>query len=129
MGMQVIDSRPNPLSTRYSLLSRLQDWDDAESWRDFFETYWRLIYSVAVKAGLTETEAQEVVQETIISVAKGIHKFKRDPAKGSFRGGLRNGTPCGRIDQLRKRTPAEAEQQETDFTEIADPAGTNLEAW
>src|SRR5581483_503297 len=86
-------------------------------------------YSVAIKAGLTETEAQEVVQETTISVAKGIHKFKRDPAKGSFRGWLRNVTQWRIIDQLRKRTPAEIEQQETDFSEIADPAETNLEAW
>ena len=56
--------------TRYSLLSRLQNWDDQDSWRDFFDTYWRLIYSVAIKSGLTENEAQEVVQETVIAVAR-----------------------------------------------------------
>jgi hypothetical protein len=27
------------IPTRYSLLSRLQDWDDQESWKDFFDTY------------------------------------------------------------------------------------------
>ena len=37
------------LPTRYSLLSRLQNWEDHESWRVFFDTYWRLIYSVALK--------------------------------------------------------------------------------
>ena len=76
--------------TRYSLLSRLQDWDDQDSWRDFFDTYWRLIYSVAIKSGLTETEAQDVVQETVVCVAKDIGKFKRDRDRGSFRGWLRN---------------------------------------
>jgi len=40
------------LPTRYSLLSRLQNWEDQESWRVFFDTYWRLIYSVALKSGL-----------------------------------------------------------------------------
>jgi RNA polymerase sigma-70 factor (ECF subfamily) len=51
--------RERPIPTRYSLLSRLQNWDDQESWKDFFDTYWRLIYNAAVNSGLSETEAQE----------------------------------------------------------------------
>lgn len=89
--------------TRYSLLSRLQDWDDQDSWRDFFETYWRLIYSVAIKSGLSDAEAQDVVQETVVCVAKDIAKFKRDRERGSFRGWLRNLTRWRINDQLRKR--------------------------
>ena len=92
------------IPTRYSLLSRLQDREDNESWKEFFDTYWRLIYSVARKAGLTETEAQEVVQETVISVAKDIEKFRRDRRLGSFKGWLRNLTRWRIADQLRKRT-------------------------
>ncbi len=92
------------IPTRYSLLSRLQNWEDSESWRDFFETYWRLIYTVALRSGLTDTEAQEVVQETIICVARNIQKFKRDRKLGSFKGWLRNLTHWRIADQLRKRT-------------------------
>ena len=62
----MINPVEDSIPTRYSLLSRLQDWDDQESWRVFFDTYWRLIYSVAARSGLTESEAQDVVQETII---------------------------------------------------------------
>ena len=62
----------DPIPTRYTLLSRLEDRGDQDSWKDFFDTYWRLIYSVALKSGLTEAEAQDVVQETIISVARDI---------------------------------------------------------
>ena len=94
----------NLIPTRYSLLSRLQNWDDQDSWKDFFDTYWRLIYSVARKSGLTESEAQDVVQETIISVAKNIQKFKRDRTLGSFKGWLCNLTRWRIGDQLRKRT-------------------------
>jgi RNA polymerase sigma-70 factor (ECF subfamily) len=90
--------------TRYSLLSRLQDWQDNKSWQEFFETYWRLVYSVALRSGLTEMEAQEVVQETFISVAKSIHEFRRDRSKGSFKGWLRNITRWRIADQFRKRT-------------------------
>ena len=92
------------IPTRYTLLSRLQNWEDNESWKDFFDTYWRLIYSVARKSGLTEVEAQEVVQETVISVSKHIQKFKRDSKLGSFKGWLRNLTRWRIADQLRKRT-------------------------
>ena len=92
------------LPTRYSLLSRLQNWEDQESWQAFFDTYWRLIYSVALKSGLTQTEAEEVVQETIICVAKHIQKFERDPQRGSFKGWLCHLTRWRIADQLRKRT-------------------------
>jgi RNA polymerase sigma factor (sigma-70 family) len=94
----------DPIPTRYSLLSRLQNWEDNESWKVFFDTYWRLIYSVAIKSGLTETEAEEVVQETILCVARDIQKFKRDRQRGSFKGWLRNLTRWRIADQLRKRT-------------------------
>jgi len=93
----------DPLPTRYSLLSRLKNWEDDESWRVFFDTYWRLIYAVALKSGLTDAEAQEVVQETIICVAKNIQKFKRDRKLGSFKGWLRNLTHWRIADQCRKR--------------------------
>src|SRR5881396_1111589 len=76
------------LPTRQSLLSRLKDWDNHESWRDFFDTYWRLIYGLAVKSGLTNTEAEDVVQETLLAVAKEMPDFKYDPARGSFKGWL-----------------------------------------
>ena len=58
------------IPTRHSLLSRLKDWNDQESWRVFFDTYWKLIYHAAVKAGLSDAEAQDVVQDTVISVMK-----------------------------------------------------------
>lgn len=93
------------IPTRYSLLSRLQNWDDEESWRVFFDTYWRLIYSIALKSGLTEAEAEDVVQETVICVAKDINKFKRDRKCGTFKGWLRNLTRWRIADQLRKRQP------------------------
>src|SRR5439155_297687 len=73
------------IPTRRSLLTRLKQWDDHESWKDFFDTYWKLVYGVAVKSGLNENEAQEVVQETVIAVAKKMHDFKYDPAVGSFK--------------------------------------------
>src|SRR6266487_4319585 len=51
----------------------------------FFDIYWRLIYGVALRAGLTDAEAQDVVQETVISVAKHLPGFRYDPKVCSFK--------------------------------------------
>src|SRR5207253_3779473 len=124
------------IPTRRSLLTRLKQWDDHESWRDFFNTYWKLVYGVALKSGLTETEAQEVVQETVIAVAKKMHDFKYDPAVGSFKSWLLHLTRCRIADQLRKRyreaaviQAAPAQTTRTDvIAKIPDPASLNLDA-
>jgi len=118
------------IPTRRSLLTRLKDWDDQESWKDFFNTYWKLIYGVAVKSGLSESEAQDVVQETVVSVAKKMHEFKYDPAAGSFKSWLLLITRRRITDHLRKQYRQVEVQQtrprETSGTStierVADPA-------
>src|SRR5438874_12803907 len=79
-------ARSNMIPTRWTLIQRLKKWDDEESWREFFDTYWKLVYGTALKAGLTEVEAQEVVQETVISVCRNIGNFRATPEACSFKG-------------------------------------------
>jgi RNA polymerase sigma factor (sigma-70 family) len=95
--------RSNLIPTRWTLIQRLKQWDDHESWREFFDTYWKLIYGTALKAGLTEVEAQEVVQETVISVSRKIGDFKAQPEAGSVKGGSLRLTRWRITDQARKR--------------------------
>lgn len=102
------------IPTRASLIQRLKNWEDQASWQEFFETYCRLIFGVAVKRGLTKSEAQEVVQETMISVAKHMPAFKYDPAIGSFKTWLLNMTRWRIADQVRKRLPLAAIQEAGD---------------
>ena len=82
-----IKPRRDPLNaaTRASLLVRVRDWSDDASWQEFFEVYWKLIYAVAIKAGLTESEAEDIVQTTMVSVANNIRTFEYKPEAGSFR--------------------------------------------
>src|SRR5215217_3709976 len=91
------------LATRRSLLSRLKESNAQESWRQFFDTYWRLIYTTALKAGLTDSEAQEVVQETVLTVVRKIRSFCYDPVVGSFKGWLLTIVRWRIVDQFRKR--------------------------
>ncbi len=91
------------IATRSSLLKRLKNWDDKASWKDFFDTYWKLIYGVARAAGLNDAEAQDVVQETIISVAQKMPCFDYDSASGSFKSWLMRLTRWRITDQFRKK--------------------------
>jgi len=124
------------IPTRNSLLSRLKNRDDNESWQDFFNTYWKLVYGVAIKAGLTEEEAEEAVQETVITVARRIPEFKYDPSKCAFKTWLLNLTRWRIIDQIRKRKPdhavlrprrSDATARTATIERIADPASLDLD--
>lgn len=89
--------------TRRSLILKLADWKDQRSWDEFYRTYWRLIYSVAVQAGLREQEAWDVVQETVLTIAKQTKKNAYDPSRGSFKTWLWNVTRWRISDQFRQR--------------------------
>ena len=89
--------------TRKSLIARLDNWEDQKTWDDFYKTYWKLIYAVGLKAGLRSDEAFDVVQETILSIAKQSKKNMYDPDKGSFKSWLMNMTRWRINDQFRKR--------------------------
>jgi RNA polymerase sigma factor (sigma-70 family) len=123
------------IPTRRSLLSRLRRLDDDQSWQDFFDTYWKLIYSTATKAGLSHADAQDVVQETVLTVARGIQGFRYDPAQGSFKGWLLHTTRWRILDHLRQRkgqSQLSAPPQDTRATDllarIPDPASAQIEA-
>ena len=123
------------VATRRSLVDRLQNWEDRKHWQEFFDTYWKLIYSAARQSGLTETEAQEVVQETVITVAKKVGQLRYDPARGSFKGWLLHITRWRIADQFRKRRPGEDKHRFSDDTRmtrtidrVADTEAPDLDA-
>jgi len=108
MTQTMSNDAPNFLPTRRSLLSRLKRGDDQAGWQRFFDTYWKLIYGVAIKAGLTDAEAQDAVQETVLAVSKHIGQFKYDPAKCSFKTWLLLLTRQRIARQFQKRPPKPA---------------------
>ena len=124
------------IPTRTTLLERLKNWRDDPSWQEFFDTYWKLIYGFAISSGLNEAEAQDVVQETMLSVAKHIPSFKYDRNLGSFKHWLLNMTRWRIRDQIRKRKafvvlPSEdnAPETKTEYIhKIPDTKGVDLDA-
>ena len=96
---------PDPAPTRLSLLERLRDLDDHKSWQQFFDTYWRLIYLAAVKGGLSDADAEDVVQETIIGIARHMENYRYEPGVCSFKGWLMHVTRSRIVDHLRRVKP------------------------
>ena len=80
------------LETRPSLLKRLQTGDDAQGWEEFYRLYGGLIRHFATRAGLTPEEAEDVVQETAIGVARRLPEFVYDPKVCRFKTWLLNQT-------------------------------------
>src|SRR2546427_10864013 len=112
------------LPTRKTLLSRLRDLDDQESWQQFFDTYWKLIYHAAVKSGLSHEEAQDVVQETVLTVVKKMPEFKYDPAR-SFKAWLLETTRWRINDYVNRVRPKEVLMAPRESS--GQPGGTSVE--
>lgn len=120
------DSGYDSLQTRQTLLSRLRDLDDDASWRRFFDLYWRLLYNFARKSGLDDVAAREIVQDTVISLARKMPEYQYDPAKGTFRQWLMRITRRRVVDHLRRqyRQPLIADVMPEALEDLPEHAAT-----
>ncbi len=130
----VQDQTDSFLPTRSSLLARLRQWNDKTSWDDFFDNYNRSIFSLGLRRGLTRAEAEEVVQETMVMVARQIPEFTYDPAVGSFKGWLFTITHRAISRQIEKRLPSRqkaksSHNKEEPLENIPDPSFDFEQQW
>ncbi len=117
-------------ATRQSLVTRLRDHADHDGWQQFFDTYGGVIHGLAIKAGLTGSEADEALQETLVSVAQEMPGFRYDPARGSFKGWLFQIARRRVADQFRKRARLQknVDPMGDGIGEVADPAADSMNA-
>lgn len=80
----MIDSQ----ATQRSLLLRIRDERDADSWSQFVSMYAPLVHGFLRQRGLQDADASDQTQEVLARVATAIKGFEYSPDKGSFRGWL-----------------------------------------
>jgi RNA polymerase sigma-70 factor (ECF subfamily) len=76
---------PSSLNTRPSLLVRIRDTRDTESWGQFVDVYGPLIYRYARSRGLQDADAADLVQDVLVEVGRSIPVFQYQPERGRFR--------------------------------------------
>lgn len=116
-------------ATRESLLTRLKHSEDRDGWQRFFDTYAGVIHALALRSGLSQSEADDALQETMLSVAREMPGFKYDPARGSFKGWLFQISRRRIVDQFRKRVRQQRDGDDAGdlIQEVPDPKGDAMD--
>ena len=70
-----------------SLISRARI-GDTEAWHHLVEIYSPVVYRWARSAGLQDSDASDVMQDTFRDVSRGLAKFRKENPGDSFRGWL-----------------------------------------
>ena len=73
------------LHTRPSLLMRIRDPRDAESWRTFVELYTPPVLRYCRLRGLQDADAADVTQEVRAQVSRSMQSFQYNADRGRFR--------------------------------------------
>lgn len=113
------------LATRSSLLLRLQQQGNESAWQQFYELYAGLIYSAACKSGLSTPDAEDVVQESLMTILHDLPRYDR--ARGSFKNWLMHITRFRIADRFRQlervhRVEADLGSNGTSLEQHPDPA-------
>lgn len=75
-------------STRHSLLLRLRDVTDEESWGDFVALYAPRVYGWCRRFGLQDSDAADATQTVLMKLVRVMREFEYNPAAGKFRSWL-----------------------------------------
>ena len=75
-------------TTDPELLVSVQNWADDDAWNAFFKVYSGPVRRFARSCGLSEFEADEVLQETMMRVVRYLPEFRYNPQIGRFRAWL-----------------------------------------
>ena len=108
---------PSSVDTPGSLIERLRQPGDEEAWRRFVRLYTPLLFQWASRAGVAPGEANDLVQDVLLTLVQKLPTFRYDPGK-SFRGWLRTVTLNKWRERCRRSTLPTAAAE---VTELPNP--------
>src|SRR5689334_19675138 len=89
--------------TNLSLMRRLRDHADEQAWFEFVELYRPAIVRLARRKGLQPSDAEDLAQTVLLSVASAIERWEPDQGRAKFRTWLFTVANRKVIDALRRR--------------------------
>ena len=107
-------------ATRSTLLVRLKDLDNQKAWQEFFDVYWTLLFNIARRAGLNEADAEEVVMDTVETVARKIEDFEYNRKTGRFKSWLLTIVRFKLGDRFRKKKRLAEKGEVASLDEVAE---------
>jgi len=89
-------------NTRRTLIERVKNQHDENSWEEFVKVYQDYIYAIIRRMGINEHDADDLLQQVLINLWKMLPRLNFDGIK-RFRSVLSNVTRHRVIDFMRKR--------------------------
>jgi RNA polymerase sigma factor (sigma-70 family) len=96
------DPEKSEFRTSISLIARVRDRTDVESWREFYEFYHPLLTRYLRRLGLKEESVNDVIQDVFVRLLQALPKFELDGKRGRFRSYLWKLTYSGLVDEARR---------------------------
>lgn len=90
-------------ATRASLILRLKNAEDVVAWDEFAALYGPVVYRVATSLGFQAADAENLVQEVFLAVAKSVSAWLEREDRGRFRAWLLRIARNEAVDMLTER--------------------------
>ncbi|MDD7985549.1 sigma-70 family RNA polymerase sigma factor [Lentisphaera marina] len=72
-------------NTRQTLIAKIREQHNDQSWEEFTDLYKAYIYSVLIRMGVQESDRDDLVQKSLIEIWKSLPRFEYVPGQGKFR--------------------------------------------
>ena len=89
--------------TRESLIASVRDVSNREAWHEFEEIYRPVIFRIARTHGMQHSDAHDIVQQVLMSVAAAIERFEQRADGTPFRHWLSRVTRNAILKSLQRR--------------------------
>ena len=93
----------SPPETRASLILRLKNAEDVAAWNDFVAIYAPVLFRVACRHGFQIADAENLIQEVLLSISRALPQWLQREDRGSFRAWLLKIARNEAVDMLARR--------------------------
>lgn len=118
-------------TTSITLLNRLQQSDDPQNWDRLFQLYAPLLAAWLRKYDVQPADADDLVQEVLVVVARDLAKFDHNGRPGAFRTWLR-GILVHRLKNFwraKGRLPKSGSDMQQRLAQLEDPVSAISQFW